>query len=283
MVVIFVIWHSIAVYGVTMLSTYRWRTIIWNALYSIPGSVGVSAGAHRLWTHHTYKAKWPMRLGLMIGFASVVPYSIYAWVRDHRTHHKFSDTESDPHNARRGFFYSHIGWQVMRKSEAVRLAGRTVDMSDVESDWVVRLQRRHSLQMGIFLILVLPVLVPVLFWHESLLIAFVYTAVRHCFMLNGVWAINSWTHLYGCRPYDAGILPVDNAWVDRIWMGGEAYHNFHHAFPSDYRASELSGTRWNTGTMLIDACAFLGLAYDLKTTTPQVVADRIKRSGRKMR
>ena len=28
--------------------------------------VGVTAGAHRLWAHKAYKAKWPMRLILMI-------------------------------------------------------------------------------------------------------------------------------------------------------------------------------------------------------------------------
>ena len=26
--------------------------------------------------------------------------SIYTWARDHRTHHKFSETDADPHNAK---------------------------------------------------------------------------------------------------------------------------------------------------------------------------------------
>ena len=26
--------------------------------------------------------------------------SIYTWTRDHRTHHKFSETHGDPHNAK---------------------------------------------------------------------------------------------------------------------------------------------------------------------------------------
>lgn len=30
------------------------------------GLVGITAGAHRLWTHKSYKAKWPMRVILMI-------------------------------------------------------------------------------------------------------------------------------------------------------------------------------------------------------------------------
>lgn len=30
------------------------------------GALGVTAGAHRLWAHRAYKAKWPMRVLLMI-------------------------------------------------------------------------------------------------------------------------------------------------------------------------------------------------------------------------
>lgn len=29
-------------------------------------AVGVTAGAHRLWAHQAYKAKWPMRIILML-------------------------------------------------------------------------------------------------------------------------------------------------------------------------------------------------------------------------
>lgn len=34
-------------------------------LYSASG-LGITAGAHRLWAHRSYKAKWPLRLILMI-------------------------------------------------------------------------------------------------------------------------------------------------------------------------------------------------------------------------
>ena len=35
----------------------------WGFIYS---GVGIIAGAHRLWTHKSYKAKWPLKLYLMI-------------------------------------------------------------------------------------------------------------------------------------------------------------------------------------------------------------------------
>lgn len=44
---------------------------------------------------------------------------MYVWVRDHRQHHKYSDTDADPHNASRGFFFSHVGWLMSKKHPLV--------------------------------------------------------------------------------------------------------------------------------------------------------------------
>lgn len=35
------------------------------SLFVVSG-LGITAGAHRLWSHKTYKAKWPLRFILMI-------------------------------------------------------------------------------------------------------------------------------------------------------------------------------------------------------------------------
>lgn len=70
---------------------------------------------------------------------------IYEWVRDHRVHHKFTDTDADPHNAKRGFFFSHMGWLLVRKHPDVITKGKTVDMSDLEKDPVIVWQRRYNI------------------------------------------------------------------------------------------------------------------------------------------
>lgn len=67
---------------------------------------------------------------------------LYEWVRDHRVHHKFTDTDADPHNAQRGFFFSHIGWLMVRKHKDVMNKGKTVDLSDLEADPVVMFQKK---------------------------------------------------------------------------------------------------------------------------------------------
>ncbi|KAK2115926.1 hypothetical protein P7K49_006552 [Saguinus oedipus] len=69
---------------------------------------------------------------------------IFEWSRDHRVHHKYSETDADPHNARRGFFFSHIGWLFVRKHRDVIEKGRKLDVTDLLADPVVRIQRKEN-------------------------------------------------------------------------------------------------------------------------------------------
>ncbi len=130
--------------------------------------MGITAGAHRLWAHRSYKAKLPLRIALMLfqtiafqvgnplllcrgphrdlaaGLTTLRLFQnhIHEWVRDHRVHHKYTDTDADPHNASRGFFFSHMGWLMVRKHPDVRRKGAGVDMSDLEQDPVVMFQKK---------------------------------------------------------------------------------------------------------------------------------------------
>lgn len=69
--------------------------------------------------------------------------SLYDWVRDHRVHHKHSDTEADPHNANRGLFFSHIGWLMLKKNDQVVQAGKQIDMSDIENDPILKVCNKY--------------------------------------------------------------------------------------------------------------------------------------------
>jgi hypothetical protein len=44
----------------------------------------------------------------MIANTGAMQNSIYIWTRDHRVHHKYTDTDADPHNINRGFFFAHV-------------------------------------------------------------------------------------------------------------------------------------------------------------------------------
>jgi stearoyl-CoA desaturase (Delta-9 desaturase) len=104
--------------------------------------LGITAGAHRLWSHKAYKAKTPLQIILMVFNSMAFQNNAIHWARDHRLHHKYSDTDADPHNASRGFFYSHVGWLLTRKNNEVRKRGKTLEMSDLENNPVLRFQRK---------------------------------------------------------------------------------------------------------------------------------------------
>lgn len=60
---------------------------------------------------------------------------------------------------------------------------------------------------------------------------------------------------------------------------GEGWHNYHHVFPWDYRASELGFFRYNFTTRFIDFFSKIGWAYDLKFVPPAMIRKRAIRSG----
>jgi stearoyl-CoA desaturase (delta-9 desaturase) len=67
---------------------------------------------------------------------------VHEWARDHRVHHKYTETDGDPYNARRGVFFSHYGWILMKKLPAVMTEGKKLDFSDFDADKVLMFQKR---------------------------------------------------------------------------------------------------------------------------------------------
>merc|ERR1719498_2194380 len=121
--------------------------------------LGVTAGAHRLWSHRAYKAKLPLRFFLMLCNCMAFQKTIFDWSRDHRTHHKGSETPSDPHNAKRGFFFAHVGWCFLKKSEAVKTEGKKIDYSDMLADPVIQFQNKFYFPLVLSLCYLFPAFV----------------------------------------------------------------------------------------------------------------------------
>nr|CAD7268140.1 unnamed protein product [Timema shepardi] len=128
-------------------------------------------------------------------------------------------------------------------------------------------------------VLAVPVLVPWYFWDETLWNSFfVMFNFRFCITLNIAFFVNSVAHMWGNRPYDKSISPVENLAVSLAALG-EGWHNYHHVFPWDYKTAELGDYTFNLTTAFIDMFAKIGWAYDLKTVSPDMVKRRVERSG----
>jgi stearoyl-CoA desaturase (delta-9 desaturase) len=81
---------------------------------------------------------------------------------------------------------------------------------------------------------------------------------------QSIMSVNSFGHSVGKRSYSQKTSACDSHWVAVLTMG-EGYHNFHHAYPRDYRA----GIKWyalDPGKWFIWIAHSVGLASDLKRT-----------------
>jgi stearoyl-CoA desaturase (delta-9 desaturase) len=200
------------------------------------GGVGITAGYHRLWAHRTYNAHWTVRLFLMLFGTMSLENSILIWASQHRTHHRFvDDVDRDPYSAKRGFWFSHIGW-ILRDYPSGR--NDFSNARDLERDPMVMFQHRFYLP----LVLVMTVGFPLLLgwavgdlWGVFLLAGVVRLLLNHHF----TWFINSLAHMWGAQPYTDENTARDNGWLAFLTYG-EGYHNFHHIFQNDYR----NGVKW---------------------------------------
>lgn len=103
---------------------------------------GTTVGSHRLFTHRTYRASTFLKSALLVLQTMSGQEPVIRWVRDHRVHHKYTDTNADPHNSKRGFFFCHMGWLMCKKHPDVVKFGQRVDMSDLENDTFLKFQKR---------------------------------------------------------------------------------------------------------------------------------------------
>jgi stearoyl-CoA desaturase (delta-9 desaturase) len=235
------------------------KTLVFSVIYYFGTGLGITAGYHRLWAHSSYKATTPLKIFLAAMGAGAVEGSIRWWSRDHRAHHRYTDTSKDPYSVRKGLLYSHLGWMVFKQNP--KRTGRT-DITDLNEDPIVVWQHRNFIKCVITMGLVFPTLVCGLGWGDWLG-GYVYAGIlRICFVQQATFCVNSLAHWLGDQPFDDRNSPRDHVITALVTLG-EGYHNFHHEFPSDYRNAiewyQYDPTKW-----AITFWKWTGLAYDLK-------------------
>ena len=252
--------------------THGYSTTAWVAalLFLAANGFSITAGYHRLWAHRTYEAHWSVRLVFMIFGAMALQNSILVWATDHRRHHRFVDqNDADPYSAKRGFWYSHIGW-MLRHWES----GRN-DFSngrDLEADPLVRFQHRFYLPLVLATNVGLPLAIGWMagdLWGVFLLAGVARLVLNHHF----TFFINSLAHIWGTQPYNDNNTARDNP-VLAFLTYGEGYHNFHHIFDRDYR-NAVRWWQWDPTKWLIASLSWVGLTRKLQKV-PDVTIERAR-------
>ncbi|KAL6420108.1 hypothetical protein ACFW04_013487 [Cataglyphis niger] len=278
----FVVFHTLLqiswFIGAYMLYHAKSATIIWAIFLGLLSLEAISLVAHRYYSHKAFKPTRLLKIILFFFQTMAGQNSIFTWTTDHKLHHKYSDTDADPHNSKRGFFFSHMGWLMVKKHPLFIQKRKQMDFSELLADKMLMFQYKYFLPLYFVIGLVLPVAVPIYFWNETLWTSFfVAYCFRYVTTLHLTWTINSFAHLWGTKPYDKR-LQATNSKISWFLTLADGWHNFHHAYPWDYRMSEF-GNFTSTSGILLDIFAYMGLAYDLKTASPNIIHERMKNHG----
>jgi hypothetical protein len=109
-------WGSIIFVSLVTVATlafcpiYLWRygltkeELAFFVFYALASSFSITLGYHRLFSHVAFKAAWPIRLLVLIFGGAAFEQSAMRWAALHRRHHRYTDTDLDPYDIKRGFF-----------------------------------------------------------------------------------------------------------------------------------------------------------------------------------
>jgi stearoyl-CoA desaturase (delta-9 desaturase) len=245
-------WFHLAVFGVLVSVT----------------AVSITLGYHRLFSHMSFQAKWPIRLLVLIFGSAAFENSVLMWASEHRRHHKHVDHEEDPYDISKGFFYAHIGWLLFKLLPQPPFD----NVNDLKKDPLVMWQHRYVHLLAVITSFGFPALIGAMWdgWAGALggfLIGGVakVVVVQHC-----TFFINSACHTVGRQPYSTRCSARDSLLM-AVLTFGEGYHNYHHEFQHDYR-NGVKPWHWDPTKWTIWTLAKLKLASSLRRVPSETIA-----------
>ncbi|MEM9002322.1 MAG: fatty acid desaturase [Cyanobacteria bacterium P01_F01_bin.86] len=202
-------------------------------LHWLFGGVGICLGYHRLLSHRSFQVpQWLEYSVATLGALAIEGGPIF-WVGGHRRHHAFTeDVEQDPYSAKRGFWWSHMLWILHLKAIAFDNTEYGKHAPDLVRQPFYRWLDRN------FLLLQVPLAI-LLYWLGGWSFVVYGIFVRAVLLWHSTWLVNSATHRWGYRSFDADDNARNLWWVSLLTYG-EGWHNNHHTYPR----SAQTGWRW---------------------------------------
>lgn len=244
---------------------YLWtHSVSWQvwaifAFFMAWNGLSITVGYHRLWSHRTYQAHPIVKWFFLVGGTLAVQGSVFDWCAGHRLHHRHvDDIYQDPYSAKRGFWFSHIGW-MLKNYPSGHYDYKNIP--DLKADPVLVAQDKYYALW----ILLANIGLPALFgWMVGDIAGTLVLAglLRLVLSHHFTFFINSLCHMFGTRPYTDTNTARDNP-ILAIFTWGEGYHNYHHFFQYDYR----NGVKWwqyDPSKWIIYGLSKIGLTWDLK-------------------
>jgi stearoyl-CoA desaturase (delta-9 desaturase) len=209
---------------------------------------------HRYFAHRGYKAGRLVTFLLAFGGGTCAQKGALWWASHHRWHHRFSDTDRDPHQSSRGFWWSHVLWILCDKYNETHY--ETIkDFAKYPE--LVFLNKHHLLP---------PVALGFVVWlvggWSMLFTGFFLSTVL---LYHGTFSINSLTHRFGRARYKTGETSKNSFLLALVTLG-EGWHNNHHY----YSSTANQGFFWwelDISYYVLRVLSWVGLVSDLRVPT----------------
>jgi len=232
--------------------------------YCCATGISITMGYHRLFSHISFKAKWPVRLFVTLFGAAAFENSVFDWCSDHRRHHKHVDHDDDPYNINKGFFYAHVGWLLFKlKPEPPQ-----DNINDLRKDPMLVWQHKYVHLIAFVMSFVIPTAIGYAWygtWVGALGSFLLAGVLRVVVVQHATFFINSACHYVGNQPYSSKHSARDS-WLMAIFTFGEGYHNYHHEFQHDYR-NGVKPWQWDPTKWSIWVLSKVGMTSNLRTVS----------------
>lgn len=250
-----------------------WFAVIFAVLFYLIRMFSITAFFHRYFSHKTFQTSRVLQFVFaLIGTMSAQRGPLW-WVAHHRYHHRYTDTEQDPHASIHGFWYSHVGWFLNEYNFATRKAVIKDWLKFPELVWLDRFSLIVVLAtagliytLGQWLAIHYPQLgtsgLQLLVWGG---------AISTVLLLHATLCINSLAHHYGQRDFETNDQSRNNLFLSIITLG-EGWHNNHHY----YAGSTRQGFYWwqiDITYYFLKIMSWLGLVWGLKPIPERVYLD----------
>jgi len=227
---------------------------------------GTSIGYHRLLTHRAVKTFKPIEYFFVAGGYLALEGSPIWWATMHRAHHRYSDTELDPHTPRKGVKHSYNGWlnkrdypeHISPQKQAADLVSDPV-YAYLEQDGDLRKASKLCLYINVGFRLALLLIGGPLVFVASLLAGFIGHQLP--LLINVICHIDR----FGYRNFETTDDSI-NVWWLALATGGEAWHNNHHANPGSARFG-LRAFEFDASWTLLKILQGLGLVSKINEAT----------------
>lgn len=237
---------------------------------------------HRYWSHHSVNLTDDALVYLLalVCTGGGVTHG-RNWCSSHRVHHRHCDvTDTDPHNIRRGIFFSHIGWMILTHHSKAAAAIKESKLDELPNEKIVKWQMENYFFLYLLVGLVVPTIICGTLWDDYWGGLIYAGFLKIILVQHSIFSINSIGHLWGSRSYNDEKSPRDNFLLSLISMG-EGNQNFHQEFPMDYR----NGNNWYTfdpTKWVICILYHLSYANELKITSQASIDMSLVQQQQKM-